>query len=318
MGQQFEFEQMNNQRPAINTDPREQTGQASQTNYPYHDMGNRSGQKIYPTNRRRRRWPVVVLIVVLVLGLLGAASVFGQSVFGKTIALPQHSFQVSGTPTLVIKNDTGKIQIHRGDVNQVSVKASEHTGLFSNPDDVQVTTTQNANEIDVIVTNKKGFSIGLNYESIDLDVTLPSTSNIQATIDTGSIQINDISGQMNLIADTGSIDVEHGDLSSNSNLKADTGSITFKQGTISGQTLFSTDTGEITFDGKLTPGGTYNFTTDTGSVDISLPSDTSFSLDATVSTGSVNNDFGSNVVGSGPSSKVQVHTDTGSIDIHKK
>lgn len=318
MSQQSEFEHLNEKRSAINIDPREQPGPIYQADYPYQTIGGQSNQKIYPTMRRRRRWPVIVLIVVLVLGLLGAASYLSSSVFGKTTNLPQRSFQVTGTPTLVIKNDTGKVHIQRGSDSTVSVKASEYTGFFDNPDNIQVTTTQNGNEIDVIVTEKDSFHIGISYEKVDLDIVLPASSNIQANLDTGNIEISDVSGQMNLETDTGSIDIKRADISGNSSFNVDTGSIDFENGSISGQTHFSTDTGKITFDGSLAPNGNYTFEADMGSIDLTLPADSSFSLDARTDTGKVNNDFASSSVGSNPTSKLQIITDTGSISLRKK
>lgn len=309
MSQRSEFEQMHNESSTINAGSHEHSNQASQTNQ---EIGGQERQKIHPPIRKRRRWLVVILILILGLALFGAAGRLSSSIFGKTAHLPQRSFHVTGLPTLVIKNDTGSVQIHTSDTPGVTINATEHTGYFDNFDDLDVTMTQNANEIDAIVSDNRG------NRDVDLDIVLPSTSTLQATINTGSFDVTGVSGQMNLTTHTGSIEVKGGTVSGNSSFKSDTGNITFENDTLSGQTLFSTQTGTISFDGGLTPQGNYTFQNTTGSVDLTLPASSSFKLDVSSHGGSVNNGFGSAVVGSDPTSTLHIQTGLGSVTLHKK
>src|SRR5437660_3228011 len=77
--------------------------------------------------------------------------------------------------------------------------------------------------------------------------------------------------------------------------------------------------------------GSYQFLTDTGSVNATLPANSSFHVDASTDTGSINSDFtevnvqkedfASNTahgdVGSNPNATVTLKTNTGSINLHK-
>ncbi len=312
MNQRFEFEEAHNEGSTINTGSHEQSNQASQMNHTDQEMGSQERQKIHPAIHRQRRWLVVVLILVLGLALFGSVGYVSNSVLGKTARLPQRSFHVTGIPTLVIKNDAGSVQIHASDTPDVTVNVTEHTSYLNNFDDLHVTMAQNANEIDVIVTDQRG------NRDVDLDIVLPSTSTIQAAINAGSFDVTDVSGQMNLTTNAGSIEVRSGNVSGNSSFKSGSGSITFEKDTLSGQTLFSTQAGTISFNGKLTPHGNYTFQIDAGSADLTLPADSSFTLDVRSLGGSVNNEFRSTVVGSDPTSTLHIQTDLGSVTLHRK
>ncbi len=306
MSQQSEFEyseQARREGQAINADPREQSGWSETQNQPYQadyvaarPMG---GQKIYPPQRprRRRRWLWALVIIVVIVALLGGFSGLSNTVFSRTTILPQRTFSVSAEPQLVIKDSAGTVTIHTGSSNRVQVSATEHTGLFSNSNDVQYTVQQTGNTIEVDVDQSgASFLSG----SVDLSITLPSVSDIQATINAGSMDIDGVSGLINV--------------------QDNAGSINFEDGTIKDGSSFQDNAGSITFDGSLaSSGGTYEFNTNAGSIDITLPADSSFTLDATTDAGSVSNDFGSNTVGSNPTNtQLHAHTDAGSVSVHRK
>jgi len=91
------------------------------------------------------------------------------------------------------------------------------------------------------------------------------------------------------------------------------------------------NTGAITFDRSIAPGANYQASTDTGSVDVTLPANSSFHVDATTNTGSIDSDFsgvqvrdhdfsGSDAhgdVGNGAGTTMTLKTNTGSIDLHE-
>lgn len=255
-----------------------------------------SGQKIYPQAPRRRGLRALLLIIGLLV-LLGGASYLSTSVLSKTFVFPQQSLPVSGTPTLVINGPVGNVKIHSGSSNSVVINATEHGDLFSNLSTNDVTVAPAPESNDIVVQTEDGSSM-FDHKHIDLDIALPSTSNIRVIIPIGSLDINGISGQMNL--------------------QMYVGALHFENGTIEGQSTFKNETGEITFDGAIASHGTYNFEDNTGTINLTLPSNSSFALNASVNPGKLNNDFGSNTVGPQPSSQVYVHTNTGNVNIHKK
>ena len=213
------------------------------------------GQKIYPPSPRRRRRLRVMVFVIVLLALLSGVGYLSSSVFSKTSILPQQSFLVSDTPTLVINGPVGSVKIHRGNYNSIVINAAEHSGLFSSPNTADVTVAPEPGSNSFAVLTEDGGSI-FDHKTVDLDITLPATSNIRAVIPVGSLDINGISGQMNLDMYAGTLHVENG--------------------IIEGQSTFKNDAGEITFNGALASNGSYDFEDNTGAITLTLPSNSSF------------------------------------------
>ena len=301
--------------------PPQQPGYMGQEPYPYSGPYAGAGpQQMAPgqfgpqMQRRRRRGLLgcliaALVIVVLLVALVGGAVGLLFSGLGTATTTETHTYSVGSTPTLNITDDVGTIRVHSGSGNSVIVRATKHTNsIWGNPNDVQVNIQSNGNTIIVnAVHSGTGF---FPFEHVDLDITAPSSDTLQLTSHTGTIDVTGISGRMSLMTNTGSITADNDMLAPSSTLHTNTGSVTF--------------TGSID-----TSGGSYLFETNTGSVDVTLPADSSFHLDASSSTGSINNDYSVTVqhsgasasangdVGSSPRATVTLHTDTGSISLHK-
>jgi hypothetical protein len=298
MSQQSEFEysqQASREGQPINTDPREQNQSYPTDNVGAQPMG---GQKIYPQGprpHRRRRWLWLLLILIVILALLSGGGYFSNSVFSKSQTLAQQSFTVAGTPNLVINDAAGGVRIHQGSGSQIVIDATAHGGLFANLSNDTVEAKQSGNTVNILVGEAGDV---LNHGTVDLDITLPANSNIQATVNAGGLDINGISGQMNL--------------------KVEAGALNFENGTLEGQSLLKNNAGAINFNGSITAGGNYDFENDAGAINLTLPSDVPFTLDASSQLGKVNNDFGSTTIGSNPTAQVHAHTDVGAVNIHER
>lgn len=302
--------------------PPQQPGYMGQEPYPYSGPYAGAGpQQMAPgqfgpqMQKRRRRGPLgcliaVLVIVVLLVALVGGAVGLLFSGLGIATTTETHTYAANGTPTLDINDDVGTIRVHSGSGNSVIVQATKHTNsVWGNPNDVQVNIQPNGNTITVNASVHSGTGF-FSLERVDLDITAPSSDVLQLDTHTGTIEVTGISGRMSLMTNTGSITADDDMLAPSSTLHTDTGSVTF--------------TGSID-----TSSGSYLFETNTGSVDVTLPADSSFHLNASSSTGSINNDFSVNVqlsgasasangdVGSSPQATVSLHTDTGSINLHK-
>ncbi len=55
-----------------------------------------------------------------------------------------------------------------------------------------------------------------------------------------------------------------------------------------------------------------------GSIDVALPGNTSLQVNATAGSGTVSNDFTNSQTNDGSSASLTLHTDSGSIRIHKQ
>jgi len=300
----------------FNTDPRERP-QEERVYNEAGSYGDYDAQKIgTPQSRQRqyrRRSPWVWVIVCLVIvALLGGGLGLPRGVYDINKVEPARTFSVGALPTIVINDDVGTIHVHTGSTNSsVVVQVTEVSrGLGNNPDNGQVRYNQdNANNTVTVNANSGPGFFGSN--NIDIEVTVPTDSNLQIKTDTGEVDVTGVTGQMSLSSDTGTINAT--------------------QDSLTGQSILKTNTGSVTFDGTIDPKGSYQFVTNTGSVDVTLPANSSFHVDASTDTGSINSDFpGVNVqqgnftgasahgdVGNAPGATVTLKADTGSISLHQ-
>jgi hypothetical protein len=250
-------------------------------------------QKIYPQGPHRRLrglWIFLGIILLLVL-LIGGGAIFNQA-YKKSQALAEQSLRLAGTgaPTIVINDAAGSVKVHKGSGNEIVLDATAHGSLFSSLSGDQAKMTRNADgtiTISVIVVNQ---------DSVDLDITLPQNSNIQANINTGRLDIDGVSGLMNL--------------------KMDTGDLNYENGTLANGSTFHDNTGTITFKGNVAAQGSYDFQDNTGAINLSLPSNASFTLDASTNIGNVRNQFGADTVGPHATNvTIHAHTNTGIVTI---
>jgi hypothetical protein len=265
----------------INEKAQEQSWQHEQFSQPFQQP--LSGEKIYPHRGRRsgpRGFAIALIVTVALLALIGGVfgygfqSMSGHSAYSVPAMVETQMFKVSTstTPTLIINDHVGTIQVQPGGPgNTVEVDVTSHgMGLGGNPGAMPVIFAESADDstITVNVGNPSGNFMGLN--ETDFVVTVPKSMNLQLTTNRGSIDVSNISGQMQL--------------------STDTGFITATQDSLSGPSSMETNTGSIIFDGTVTPGGNYQFITSTGSIHTTLPGDAGFHLDAVTNAGSITSD----------------------------
>lgn len=321
MNQQPEFEYPEQIKRVVNNDPREQRSSPGADYQPPEYMASyqTGAQKIYPPRSRKpRRWlwalAVIPAIPALLFGLqyalAGLHSPFSSQVsshssdqdspgrnhaaFGASSILPQQSFSVQGIPNLTIKDPAGSVQIHRGNNDSVVIHPTLRCDHVCSRNDVSFKAETNGTT-NPDITVQADFP---DHDSVDLDITVPETSNIEVTDGAGDLTLNGVSGQMDLTAEAGAL--------------------TFENGTIHGKSTFRDKAGAITFDGALAPDGDYSFKNEAGAIDMTLPADSAFALDARSGAGLVTNEFGSDTIGANPTSHVRASTTAGAVNIHKK
>lgn len=351
----------------INADPREQPRQeASQEGYagyegytapyPEPDQRRMGDTKIYPQRPRGRRrrlfWPILILIVALLFAGFGFVSNtairhggFGPQSVGQA-QLPR-VFNVSGAPTLIIKDNNGNVHIHTGSTDNVIFQATVSNGFGDGARNAPVRYEQNG---DVITVTTSGNVPFMGLGQVDLDVTVPANANVQVNDGFGSVEVDGTNGpviahsgggdvtinsvQGTVQASSGSGDVTLANVTGQMTLQDGSGDITatnvngamtatngsgdinVKQGTLSSQSLLRTGSGDISFDGSLDPAGNYQMESGSGDVDVTLPANAAFHL-TTSGSNDVSNDFGSNTVGTGQRPPLQLKSDSGSISINR-
>jgi hypothetical protein len=255
---------------------------------------------------------VVLLIVAFSAAITFLAFIIqrGKPDSGKHIG-EIHSFTVGTQPKVIVKDDVGAIRIHPGSEDrQVIVMATRHSfGLLGSTASAAVHYEQNDQKNRVTIKARTGWHF-LGKTSVDFDVTVPSTSDLDLKTEAGGITVSGVSGQMICASDAGSVKVTRAMLRGDSRLK--------------------TDAGSITFSGSLHPNGTYTMTTDAGNVTVTLPEETAFRVDAKTDVGSINSDFPLVVQRDFPGAKsrgdigmamsypmLKLRTDVGSINLRQ-
>lgn len=293
----------------INTDPREQP-QWPGSQPPF-------ATQPQPGHNPWRWMGISVAILVVIFGSLFAASTLLTSTVTET-----KSFDVGTQPTLVVNNGNGSVHIFNGPAGQISVVAHKHVWL-GNSDQISVHYNLSSDHQTLIITADDGPGLCLfcfGVQSVDIDVTVPSQSNLNVHTGNGSVvSATGISGQITLDAGNGSIQATQ--LSGPLTLKTGNGSITATQTNASGNSTFQTGNGSIDFSGTLDPHqGVYLFTTGNGDIDLTLPANAALHVTYEVGNGSIDSDFtltGDGTVGNAPYAQVTLHSGNGSIHLHK-
>ncbi len=212
---------------------------------------------------------LILTIFLLVVGfsLLITAGVY---LFNSTERAETRRFSVDEHPHIVVNNEVGTIHIKTTrDANTVTFQTKRHSrriGKAANESWVSYEHLKEGNEIRADV--ERVYSSDTNLpQSIDFNITVPTSADLEINTNVGDIWVSGINGQLSLLDDIGSIYVKEGLLTGNSILKTNLGSINFYE--------------------AIDPFGSFQFATETGSVYVILPDDTPFELDASTQFGNI-------------------------------
>ena len=176
-------------------------------------------------------------------------------------------------PTLIVTNNSGFVHVHAGAGNTMTVTATKVGDSFgASPDDFKVRYTQHGDTITIQVNNDSIHPFDFSTTSqADLDVTVPTRSDLQLETDSGDITANGIYGKMTLTSNDGSLQATEDSLKSGSRLTTDSGSITMR--------------------GSIGATGNYMFQSNSGTIDVTLPASTSFHARLVSNSGGITNEF---------------------------
>lgn len=240
----------------------------------------------------------VVLILLLIPGLaLETWTVRDGLNYQRLDELPSQTFHVSGPPTLIIKADAidHLYLLSKENSKQVSVSGwKEVTGIGS-LGDIQEHATQQGNTISLNWSMKQTPFLGVGLEEVDLNVFVPTNSNVQIETRTGDLEIGYLKGEINVKTQTARIDI---------------------QATLQGHSQLQSTSGQINFCGTLAPQSNDRFQSESGNITITMFSDAAFTLLPSSSLSRISNDYGSDQVGNSPRGNLEAITHSGAISIH--
>jgi hypothetical protein len=211
-------------------------------------------------------------------------------------------------------HDTSLIRIHAGTAKNSLVFRTD------NPFNFAISYDETSDNSTVIV----------NLDSINggnLDITVPSTTDLKFTTNSVNISVTGIDGQMVIQSNSGNINVTNSTLEGASLLDNNSGSNTVTQDMLKGPVTLNDTSGKTTFDSAIDPTGLYQFLSNSGAMNVTLPASALFHLDAAATNGTVSSDFpGLTVqkgeihsnIGKSPQAVVIVQNNSGTIAIHQK
>jgi len=203
------------------------------------------------------RWAIKALAAPAALTVLlagpGCVDIVGSDLGqAKYVERDEKHFSVSGKPDLTFITFDGSIEIRPWDKSEVQVVVEKRGRDKQDVDLIEVKATQDGNRLEIAVTephNRGGFNFEFNnHRSAKLFVSLPATSDVSARSGDGSIDIERVSGKLQLRSGDGSID---GRMLSGA-VNANTGDGSIKLADIKGDLNATTGDGRITLNGQLT------------------------------------------------------------------
>lgn len=305
-----------------NTDPRE---------YNYQQSYN--PQEPYLGERPRRSGTGRNLVLALVfLAIVGTGVTFwGLVTSRQTAVLPSQTFHIARHSLLIVTNTEGNVHIHPGATDTIVVQGTKYVrGIGANLDDVTVNYQQQGDTVSVTSVENWSF---LDERGVNLDITVPNTTdlqvenvssnaeieqisgNIEAQTVSGDIEASNLSGTLKLSSTSGNIHLDNAN--SPMTLSTTSGDIDARNIQLQGQSSLTSTSGNITFNGSLDPRGSYRMEAMSGDINLTLPANAAFNLNASTTSGDVKNEFGSTTVGSAPQPALTLHTTSGNIKIRK-
>jgi DUF4097 and DUF4098 domain-containing protein YvlB len=203
----------------------------------------------------------------------------GSDITSKYVEREEKHFATAGTPDISLSTFDGSIEVRAWDKPEVEVIIEKHAPTKESAAAVQVDAGQDGNQISVEAkAPNAGFGFHLGSRSAKLIVSAPAASNLVAKSGDGSIDVDRISGRVELRSGDGSI---HGrDLGGD--VKVHTGDGAIKVEGMKGALDVDTGDGTVVASGRLTA---LRVRTGDGSIDIRAEAGSSPSSDWDISTG---------------------------------
>jgi len=193
--------------------------------------------------------PLGLVLVSALVALPGCVDLVGAMDDAKYVDRQEKTFTVAGRPDVILGTFDGSIEIRPTDKSEVHVVIEKHAASKEDADKIQIQAEQTGNR--VVVEVKKPESLGgIHFgwsRSAKLIVSLPASSNVQAHSGDGSIDIERITGTLELRSGDGSI--RGRDLIGD--VKAHTGDGSIKLDDVTGTLDADTGDGSVAIGGKL-------------------------------------------------------------------
>jgi DUF4097 and DUF4098 domain-containing protein YvlB len=230
----------------------------------------------------------VVAVAALSAAFASSGCLLDATVQYKVVEQEQKHFATSGRPEVTLKTFDGSIEVRPWDKNDVDVTIEKRGPSKESLDDLEITSTQDGNRIAVEVRSKRhrmgGWHLGMSPNA-RLIVSLPASSDLVAHSGDGSIDVERVTGHVDLSSGDGSIRARG--LSGDVNVHTGDGRVTL-DGTFASLKASSGDGSvHIRADSGSRPAGDWLITTGDGSITLEIPDGFDGNLDAHTGDGRV-------------------------------
>jgi hypothetical protein len=252
------------------------------------------------------------LVILALLALLLAACGGLSQKYSEEL---DESFAVSARPTLMVDNFAGDVIVHIGESGSIHVVATKRSAREKDLERIEVEMIERDGGLDVITDPPSG----LKNVSVDLEITIPPSADLDLHTGAGDIIVRDVQGDVR--ADSGAGDVDVRDVTGELDAHVGAGNIDVRR--VIGTVDLDTGAGSIDYQG--TPQGNCRFNTGAGSIEIELPADANLELDLDTDVGDIDVDMpvdGSKSnrrvegsIGDGSEGEIRARTSVGNIDV---
>ncbi|MGZ3584155.1 MAG: DUF4097 family beta strand repeat-containing protein [Ktedonobacterales bacterium] len=297
---------------------------------------------------------LVAVAAVMVLCAVASGIVWGLARNVATASDAQtRNFTVDGPATITLRTSAANVRVVPGKTDHVTivlnkeVRGIDHNRAVHALDAITLDATQAGNSLTINVNEPSSFGLDSFSRSIDLTITTPAATSLDATLDAGNLDVRGLAGTLATDLGAGNLTLadmsvtDHATLQTRAgNLRAshitgavratvNFGNVTLTQATLTQDSTIRSDAGNITLDGSLQSGASLDATDNAGNVSVTLPQQTDAHLNATANAGKITvtgwpnitqTSSGSNVSAMGdlsahPTGTVTLHVDAGNITV---
>ncbi len=297
---------------------------------------------------------LVVIAAAMVLCAVASGIVVGLARnMGTATGAQTRDFTVTGPVAITLRTSITNVRVVPGKTGQVTVvldkevRAIDRNRAQRTLDAITLDATQAGNNLTINVNEPSSFGLDSLSRSVDLTITTPAATSLDATLDAGNLDVRGLSGTLATNLTAGNLNLADMVVTGQAilqmragNLRASNitgavratvnyGNVTLDQTTLTQDSTIRSDAGNVTIDGSLRSGASLDVTDNAGNVRVTLPQQTDAHLNATTNAGNItiagwpgisqtNRGPNASVTGelsANPTGTVKLHTDAGNITV---
>jgi hypothetical protein len=200
-------------------------------------------------------------------------------------------FTVANTPTVVLHNTFGGVQVTVGAPANIAVVATRRArGITADADlqaleEIVVTFSQEGDVVRVDAHNTRPLSGVSRQTWCDLAITVPPATNLDAKVEAGNLELTGTRGNISAKVDAGNLGISGTAGPLVASLAA--GNLEASDVTLEGLSRIGINAGQVVFNGALAEGASVDIRVDAGRARITLPAETHARLDASADVGHI-------------------------------